>query len=132
MLLTLDFFIGLLIWSGCDWRRQSVPARPFEVWCGLTIIAQLAAGSLWWPPVVWLAAAYLLVWQHWLGSADAWLLAVLASRFPTAAMLWLLLCACATGLVYGLIAHRHHLPWLPHLALAAVICSCIPSTWLLL
>ena len=120
-MLTLIVYLGLSYWAFSDWRYQAVPAAPFDAWCLAIIGYQFFTGWPWWPPLLWWLGFGLLAWAGWLGSADAWLIGVFASLFPFLSLLWLLLIACCTGLAHAYFTHRHQLPWLPHLAFAAVI-----------
>jgi hypothetical protein len=119
----LFFYLGLSYWAWLDYHYGSVPALPFEVWCGLIYGYQCLHGVLWWPPLLWGLAFYGIVLLGGLGAADAWLIMVLASRFVLLSLLWLLLLSCATGLLQAGLGHRSRLPWLSHLALAAVLVS---------
>lgn len=118
---TALFYCGLIYWAWQDARHGSVPAWPFESWCVLVYGLQLSHGALWWPPLLWGSGFAAITCWGKLGAADAWLIMVLACRFASLPLLWLLLLSCVTGILHALGTHHRRIPWLPHLALAAII-----------
>ena len=114
MFFTLMFWSGLAYFAYQDATTASVSAQPFEFWCVQVYLLDSLTHP-WWLPLLWYAGFTLLVKAQYLGSADAWLIAVLASRFDTMALLWVLLLACVSGITQALLFKQHQLPWLPHL-----------------
>lgn len=121
MLTNLLFWGGLAIFAWQDGTTHSVSAQPFELWCAQVYLLTIPDHARWWVPLIWWIGFSLLAHFNYLGSADAWLIAVLASRFTLIPLLWVLLLACVTGLGHALLLKQHQLPWLPHLAAAALV-----------
>mgnify|MGYP004700607985 CR=1 FL=1 len=125
MLQILIFWGGLAYFSFQDATTHSVSAQPFELWCLQIYLLNRSTHALWWVPLIWWASFSTLAHFDYLGSADAWLIGVLASQFTFIPVLWALLIACVTGLGHAIIFKQRQLPWLPHLALGTLIVTLI-------
>lgn len=125
MLQILLFWGGLAYFSFQDATTHSVPAQPFELWCLQLYLLSIPTHVLWWATLIWWAGFSLLAHFNYLGSADAWLIGVLASQFSFMPLLWVLLIACVTGLAHAIVFKQHQLPWLPHLALGSLIVTLV-------
>lgn len=116
---TISFTAGLLYWAWLDWRTLSVPATPYEWWCG--IIGLLL--GYWHPqtvlPALVVFAAFTLIatLTHGLGAADPLLLGLLFLRVALIDWLWLVLLACLTTLLQAWARPQAAYPFITHLTI---------------
>ncbi|WP_125711416.1 hypothetical protein [Lacticaseibacillus porcinae] len=125
MLENLIFWGGLAYFAFQDATTHSVPSQPFELWCVQLYLLSIPTAALWWLPLLWWVAFSILAHFNYLGSADAWMIGVLASHFTLMPLLWVLLIACVTGLLHATSFKQRQLPWLPHLALGSLIVTIV-------
>lgn len=113
--------LGLIIFSYSDIRYRSVPAIWFDLWCLLLLIVSFNPGRV-------LLSATLLVFfllfgwfTQGFGSADSFLIAVLALYFNFMTLLVLLLLACISTLLHHLLHQEATYPFILHLSLASIL-----------
>ena len=125
MLQNVIFWGGFGYFAFQDATTYSVPSQPFDLWCLQLYLLTIPATALWWLPLLWWVVFLILAHFNYLGSADAWMISVLASHFSFMPLLWVLLLACFTGIGHAVIFKQRQLPWLPHLALASLIVTIV-------
>lgn len=115
---TAFILLGLCYFGQWDWQTCAVPARLFDAWCLLA--AATAPHPQWLLSAAWLLGLTIVaVWSGGIGSADVLAISVLAFNFTLTGSLILVLLACASGIIHGLV-HPGPIPLLFHLELAFV------------